>query len=495
MNSLITLLLLIQPNQAVTSLNDIQLIAYNDLLTIKNDQLNIRYLSLHAIPINRRNQLISSLIFALNSTSFRSKLDNPVIILNKSNEPILLRIDLSNIGWDVINRTKRIERLKERNVDISTFTINLWELLATDDYYFQTNSINSKGESLRGWLDPVVNEQFRVATYSSRPVLNGYQILNRLLQEPYYSQALLLPPKEIDLYKSFGVDQKIIDSDPQLKKGGSTLDSIVALHNRELQLVPSLYGKDNKFIWRTFDFNKDETGKRSVIENFVGSVKHDGREIIGSLPNGLHWYYLANGAGTQVNVVPQDIAIDQREIIPDPKITVPLIIKDRSVINSYKCISCHETGINSFNDVISLNMLKPKIGLGIFDPNKNSTYYKNNDLKESIEDYYLSNVNNEIIAQQTSYANIVKQCNGLDNITNSHIVNNLVEAYQYSLININQAQLEMGVTANEFQILCRNSANPYLVLLSSGQPIRRAAFEKGFYDALTVKIYPWDTKK
>lgn len=499
-----TLLLLVaQPNNII-SLNDIQNIAYTDLTknVNKNNHLNVRYLSLHTIPINGNNgfsrkHLISSLIYAINATSFRSKLDNPVIIVNSKNEPILLRIDLSNVGWDVSNRAKRVERLKERGVDISSFTKDFWETLSTDDYYFQTNSVNSKGETLRGWLDPNINEQLRLLTYSSRPILNGWQILNRLLLDPTYSQALLLPPKEIDLYKSFGIDQTTIDKDPQLKKGGATLDSIVALHNRELQLVPSLYGKDNKFIWRTFDFNKDETGKRSIIENFVGSVKHDGREIIGSLPNGLHWYYLANGVGTQVNIVPQDIAIDQREIVNDPKNQVNLVIKDRSVINAYKCVSCHENGINAFNDIISVNILKPNIGLGIFDPNKikdPNYFYKNNDLKESIEDYYLSNVSKEITNQQTSYTNIVKECNGLDTLTNAYAINNLVEGYQYNLVTPQQAQLEMSVSNNEFQILCRNSANPYLVLLSSGQPIRRSAFEKAFYDALTVKIYPWDKK-
>ncbi len=492
---LLSSLILIQPNQNIISLNDIQTIAFNDLQTLnKNDYLNIRYLSLHAIPLNRRNQLITSLIYTLNATSFRSKLSNPVIILDKNNAPILLRINLSDISWDLSNRSKRIGRLKARNVDITSFTPDIWELLTQDDYYFQTNSLNSKNEPLRGWLDPGINEQLRTLTYSSRAILNGYQILNHLLLEPAYSQALLLPSKEADLYKAFGIDQTLIDNDPQLKKGGATLDSIVALHNRELQLIPSLYGKDNKFIWRTFDFNKDATGNKSVLENFVGSVKHDGREIIGSLPNGLHWYYLANAAGTQVNVVPQDIAIDQREVILDPNAKVPLVIKDRSVLNSYKCISCHESGINSFNDVIALNVLKPKVGLGIFNKVKDPNYLKNNDFKEAIEDYYLSNINREITSQQINYVATIKQCNGLDNVENAYTINNLVEDYQYKLITPIQAQLEMCVSANEFQILCRNSANPYLVLLANGQPIRRAAFEKAFYDALTVKIYPWDKK-
>ncbi len=52
----------------------------------------------------------------------------------------------------------------------------------------------------------------------------------------------------------------------------------------------------------------------------------------------------------------------------------------------------------------------------------------------------------------------------------------------------------MSVSLPEVVTLCRNSADPYLSLLTAGQPIRRAAFEQSFYNALTVKLYPWDKK-
>lgn len=464
------------PPPTVISLNDLQKIAYNDLISQPVEQQNyIRYLAL-----NGPDKLIPSLIFAFNSVSFRNNLSNPIII-KQENTPLLLRLNLQEFGLDLISRRNRLSRLKDRGVDISFIKeLDFWEDLVKEDRYFFTQAINNDKIITRGWLDPGVNEQFRALTVSAKPLLSGYQVLSKILTEPLYSRALLHPPKENDLYKSYLINETLLNTDPQLRKGGSVLDSIVALHNRELQLLPSFYGRNEKFIWRTFDTNVDNTGETSILENFVGTVKYQGREIIGSLPNGLHWYYLSNGAGNQVAVVPQDIAIDQRT---DPK----LKLKDRSVINAYKCTSCHGPvgGIQPFNDVISRSILKPDVGLGV---------YKNNNLKEAIEEYYLADLPKAFIDQQTSYNLTVKECNGLTSEQNSNNVNNLIESYNYDLVTPAQAIKELGIPQEEFRAICRKSGSPYLILLASDQPIRRSAFEKAFASALLVKTYPWDSK-
>jgi hypothetical protein len=122
----------------------------------------------------------------------------------------------------------------------------------------------------------------------------------------------LLPPTEKDLYKRF-TDLKTIDRE-NLKRGAVTVESIVALGNvREVQEIPGLFGYDVRFVWRTFDFIHDAEAPRppqDPYETLGGTARHDGREIIGTLPNGLHWYYLCDGGtgkddGKQVNVVPQ----------------------------------------------------------------------------------------------------------------------------------------------------------------------------------------------
>lgn len=463
-----------------SSLNDVYNLAYTDLVTNvnKEDRYYTRYLSIH--NFQNKKSIIDAAIFTLNSTSFRSIIYHPVVVNDQNNVPTLIRINLTAIGYDKNFRSKKLNRYKEQQIDVSNFKIDVWEELIKEDFYFNTSYTNSNGTYLRGWIDPTLDLNFRTASYSGKPVLRADQFIKLSLLEPYYSQILMLPSKESDLYKAFGINEAFINSDSQLKAGGATLDSIVALHNRELQLIPSLYGE--KFIWRTFDFNKDTTGDKSILENFAGTVKHDGREIIGSLPNGGQWYYLSNGQGNQVNVVPQDIAIDQRN---DPK----LKIKDRSVINAYKCISCHVNGINPFNDIVSSSLLKPNIGLGII----GKSY--DNVLKTTIEDYYLSSIPNIITKQIQSYTKFIADCNGNDPETNATNINETIESYIYDLITPEQAIREMSITPLESKVLWRNSGNPYLVLLSGNVSIRRASFEQAFQYGMLVKRYPWDKNK
>ncbi len=463
--------------------------ALGDLVTAvpPERRIDTRYVSLNAAADGPdRDTLYSVLLFALNSTSFRSSLTRPPRVYRGE----LVRLDLASLGWDQGSRTKRIARLAGQSVDVSSFKADLWdEITRTEPYYFTVAALGN-GLYRRGWVDPAVDEQLRTATYAAKGIVRADWLVRRILLESdyggVYSQALLLPPKESDLYKAFGVDAKLVNSDPQLRSGGAVLDSIVALHNRELQLIPSLYGHDERFIWLTFDFSKDETGARSVVETLAGTVKHDGREIIGTLPNGLHWYFLSNGAGTQVAVVPQDIAIDQRSVAAEK-------IKDRSVINSYKCISCHGpvSGIYPFEDVISKAVLAPGIGLAVIAKGKE----RQSELRSAIEDYYLTGIAAKIARQEASYAARVTACNGLQAGPNSVAVNRTVEGYLYDLVTAEQAAREMGQPLPVATIQWRNSGNANLVVLSSGQAIRRAAWEASFADSQLATTYPWDIRK
>lgn len=452
-------------------------------------QRDTRYVSLHAAPSGpERESLYKSLVFALNSTSFRANISTPSRIYSG----VLVRVSLSSLAWDIGARRSRIARLKEQGVDIAGFSEDLWEEIVKAEPYFFTSTLYPDGKPSRGWLDPAVDGELRKRTYASKAIARADWLVPRLLREPQdngvYSQALLLPPKEEDLYKAFGVNSKLVDSDPQLRAGGAVLVSPVALHNRELQVIPSLYGWDEKFIWRTFDFAVDATGDKSVIERLAGTVKHDGREIIGTLPNGGHWYYLSNGAGAQVNVVPQTIAIDQRPAIFNR-------IKDRSVYNAWKCVSCHSEsggGIQQFDDVISRASLFPGIGFGVFAYDKN----KGTQLLEVLDDYYLPGLPGKIARQNTSYAEWLKRVNGLKPQENGIAIEQAVDGYTLELVTPEAAALEMGADFDAAKIQWKASGNPYDILLYSGQPIRRAAWEQqGFQKAMRATVWPWERSK
>lgn len=449
-------------------------------------QGDVRYVSLHAAPPGKeRDSLYQSLLFALNSTSFRSTLALPPRVYGG----VLVRLNLVALSWDRASRMARIARLAGLGVDVATFKPDLWEeLIQGEPYFFVTYATN--GEVSRGWLDPAADDELRKRTYSSKAIVRADWLIPRLMREAadngIYSQVLLLPPKESDLYKSFGIDQKLVDGDPVLRSGGAVLDSVVALHNRELQLIPSLYGFDEKFVWRTFDFAADATRDKSVIDTLGGKAKHDGREIIGTLPNGLHWYYLVNGAGTQVNVVPQNIAIDQRSGAFEK-------IKDRSVTNSYKCVSCHgpASGIQPFEDVIGKAILAPGIGLTTIAYTKDRV----GQISGELEDYYLSGLAGKIQRQNASYSARVKATNGLTPGENGAAINEAVEDYVFALVTPEQAAREMGQTIEAARVLWRASGNSHAVLLSGGISIRRAAWEVAYTDIMRANVYQWEGAK
>lgn len=479
----VSLVIVGQPGPA-----EVHAAALGDLVTKvpPERQRDVRYVSLHAAPAGRdRDTLYSALRFGLNSTSFRSTLAQPPRVYSGT----LVRLSLSALGWDVASRLARIERLKGQGVDVSTFRPDLWEEITRGEPYFLASQ-QYQDQYIRGWVDPEVDRQLRIKTYSSKAIVRADWLIPRLLREAadngVYSQALLLPPKESDLYRALGIDQRLVDTDPTLRSGGAVLDSVVALHNRELQLIPSLYGWDEKFLWRTFDFAVDATGDKSVIDTLAGKAKHDGREIISTLPNGLHFYYLSNGAGAQVNVVPQTIAIDQRSGAFEK-------LKDRSVTNSYKCVSCHgpANGIQPFDDVVGHAILDPKIGLVAI------TYPHNRvaDLSSEIEDYYLVGTPIKIQRQNASYADRVKATNGLNPGENALAVNEAVEGYVFGLVTPDQAAQEMGQTIEAARVMWRTSGNSHAVLLSGGISIRRAAWESAFVDVMRANQYLWEGKR
>jgi hypothetical protein len=272
-----------------------------------------RYLSLAAVPAADRPDFIKAITFTLNSLSFRTTLYKPLEIPGG-----LLRIDLTGLEWDREARARRLNLLEKQGVKFPDRKKleDVWELIAAADPYYFANQDQGKGQLFRGWIDPLAEQKLREVSYSSKAVLRADWLLAKLWVEKkfggFYSRVLLLPATENELYKVLAVDIARVDSEVKLKRGAAVVDSdAVARFNREVQLVPGAFG-EVPFVWRTLDFSNEDSDDRDVTRTFAGKAKHDGREIIFSLPNGLHGYYLADGKGNQAAVVPQDIALDRR---------------------------------------------------------------------------------------------------------------------------------------------------------------------------------------
>jgi hypothetical protein len=445
-----------------------------------------RYLSLAAVPAADRPDFIKAITFTLNSLSFRTTLYKPLEIPGG-----LLRIDLTGLEWDREARARRLNLLEKQGVKFPDRKKleDVWELIAAADPYYFANQDQGKGQLFRGWIDPLAEQKLREVSYSSKAVLRADWLLAKLWVEKkfggFYSRVLLLPATENELYKVLAVDIARVDSEVKLKRGAAVVDSdAVARFNREVQLVPGAFG-EVPFVWRTLDFSNEDSDDRDVTRTFAGKAKHDGREIIFSLPNGLHGYYLADGKGNQAAVVPQDIALDRR---PDPE------IRERNVLNGYKCLDCHggHDGIWPFSDKVSELAVRRGIGLAVVSHGKG---HRPELARDDLEEYYLAGLARQVRSQTESYAEKVKACNGLGGGPNAALVVRHFDRYAWDLVTTAQAAREVGLPPDEARALFRASGVPEGVRLSEGDSVRRGPWERAFPALMqSVEQYPWEKK-
>lgn len=457
-----------------------------------------RYLSLEAVPEAERPRFRGYLTRTLNSLSWLTPIEEPVAVPGG----LLVRVDLTALLWDCEGRAKRIAGLNRLGVKFANQNelIDIWELFAKDDPYFFSDQHQAYGKVYRGWIDPDIEKSLRYVTYSSKAVLRADWLAAKLWVEKdfggYYSQTLLLPAQESDLYKVLAVDDKRVDLEFQLKRGAAVVDSdAVARFNREVQFIPGSFG-DPPFVARTFDFDSEDRDEKDVLRTFAGKVKHDGREIIFSLPNSLHGYYVCDGKGKQAAVVPQTIALDRR---PDPG------IRERNVLNGYKCTSCHgpHSGIWPFNDAVSDAALSRGVGL------VEKSYGKgHNDasLKQEITEYYLSGLDRRVKNIQESYAAKVCQCYNVDPddganaaatvLQDSQLIDKYVTVYTWDLVDLNQASREIGLDPDDARPLLRKAYVSEGALLAAGKQVRRGAWDRAFPHVMqAADRYPWDAVK
>jgi mono/diheme cytochrome c family protein len=290
---------------------------------------------------------------------------------------------------------------------------------------------------------------------------------------------LNLPNTEPQLLKQLGIDEQFLGQN-YLIRGGAVLGgvSIVARNNRELQLLPSPFGADERFFWRSLDVADNGKKEASVIENFMGTLKIDGGEHIWTLRGGLHAYYIMDGQRSQVADVPVQIAQDH----DNPH--------DARVIVPYKCVSCHgpKGGIRHFDDVVSRMAKNPKIGLAVITKNK----YRDNQLREALEDYYMSDLGTEIAKHQRSYNRIVQEVSGQDAVQVTTKYVELIDEYFYARIGKLQAARELAIEPAQLDSYLKQTGNTVLLAILAGESVQRSEFERAFGDGMKARIYPWE---
>lgn len=389
--------------------------------------------------------------FWLNSLTFRRRfVDVPLT------EEGLLQIDLKAFGWKA----------------------EVWDRIAKADPYFAVSVIDGKGVINRGWVNPRSYLALTKETGSFLPVLRADWFLARTSLERggvgfkagFYSDILGLPATEKELFELLGSREKL--GADFLGRGGAVLTSEVAIHNRELQLFPSLRGKDQAYLWRSLD-TAASGGKKSVLENFVGAVEPDGKEHVFSLPNGLQGYYLANGQGQQAAEVPTNIAQD-RAAVGDVTVLVPR-----------RCVTCHPKGVRHFEDVVKRIALNPKVRLDAFVKDKGDR------TRELIEDYYLSDLGRTITSHQQAFDESCKACCGLPAEEVSAAYGGEFDRYFWGRVGLEQARSETGF-GDELEVYLVRSNSITAKALLAGETISREEWEGIFHLVMKAAVYPWE---
>lgn len=433
-----------------------------------NHRQDVRYLARWPATAEQLVEQESALLFWL--ASLNNRRTNPPLTVTE--DGLLYRLQLSEYGWEPA----------------------AWEALIELDPYFRVTVIDQQYVLRRGWLDPVVEAAVREATHSRQAVCRADFFLARTslevngtgFEKGVYSKFKRFPGTEDELFKAVGVDRQFLDKN-FLVRGGAVLESIVALHNRELQLLPSLWGKDEAFVWRSLDA-ASSAGATNVLERFLGSINPDGREYIGTNLNGMHWYYLTNKDGKQVAAVPQNIAQDKASP------------HDVTVFSPWKCVSCHtpQHGIRHFGDVVSQLATHPKTGLAVitkYDKHqelKAADAQKAREMQRILEDYYLSDLGRTITRHQESYRAAVEEACGLQPTDAAKAYLDCVQRYLYARVSHAQAARELGIAEVEIDAYLKTVPNANLVILRAGQTVAREVFEGAYAAGMQSHVNSWE---
>lgn len=156
---------------------------------------------------------------------------------------------------------------------------------------------------------------------------------------PLYHSVLAVPGSDRELEQMLRVNVAAnIEQEQAIRAAFNR--SGVSQHNRLIEWHKSPYGS----YWKSYDFG-GSTGRQNLFEHPLGpgsegdAFRHDGGEIIFTLPNGLQGYMLVDGSGKRIDQGPTRIVSDPKQL-------------DRTVTNGVSCMSCHYTGIITKTDEV-----------------------------------------------------------------------------------------------------------------------------------------------
>lgn len=170
------------------------------------------------------------------------------------------------------------------------------------------------------------------ATGSPLPLVRADWFVAAAARPPLYHDVLRLPETEGELERQLGVEVAENIRRGRVARAGFN-SSGVSRNNRLIER----HQAGDVIYWRSYDF-AGNTGRQNLFAHPLGAgegaatFRHDGGEIIFTLPNGLQGYLLATSSGRRLDKGPTSIVSDPRR-------------PDRAVENGLSCMGCHARGL------------------------------------------------------------------------------------------------------------------------------------------------------
>ncbi len=230
---------------------------------------------------------------------------NPTLVKPQAIDPArtILRVDIRELNW----------------------TLDNWQDIArSNPYGLKFDTVDAKTCYQHAQTDmPAVRADWFVFA-ASRP--------------PLYHTLLGLPETDLELEQNLRVN--VASNIEQEKVARAAFNrSGVSQNNRLIERHALPQGS----YWKSYDFGGN-VGAQNLYQHPLGpggtdGFRHDGGEIVFSLPNGLQGYLLVDKEGKRIDKGPTEIVSDPRR-------------PDKLVTNGVSCMSCHYAGIITKADEI-----------------------------------------------------------------------------------------------------------------------------------------------
>lgn len=180
-------------------------------------------------------------------------------------------------------------------------------------------------------------------TGSPLPCVRADWFVYAASRPPLYHTILGVPQSDRLLEQKLNVNVEQNIRDLVAMRSGF-FPSGVSQSNRLIEWHDSSFGA----YWKSYDFAGNE-GRQNLRAHPLGpsseetSFRHDGGEIIFSLPNGLQGYMLVDAQGNRLDSGPTQIVVDKLSVQAG---------RDPDVVNGVSCMRCHWSGIIRKRDQI-----------------------------------------------------------------------------------------------------------------------------------------------